>query len=144
MNKLHRKNGIFGQKMRFSEGIAPRNAMRLAAGGFAAGVVNGIFGNGGGVPVVLLLGTMWEGLFPGRQYIFANVTAAVLPMALTSMLIYSSVLPPDPADAVAVAAASLGGGMVGALLLGKIKPDVLKKIFAVVMVISGGVMLFMR
>ena len=40
-----------------------------------------------------------------------------------------------------VAAASLAGGTAGALLLGKIKPDVLKKIFAAVMIVSGVMML---
>ena len=60
---------------------------RLAAGGFAAGVVGGIFGNGGGVLVVFLLGSMAGRLFEDRREIFSNVTAAVLPMAVVSALI---------------------------------------------------------
>lgn len=144
MNKFHRKEGNFRQKERAFDRLTPRAAAELAAGGFAAGVVNGVFGTGGGVLIVFLLGGMAGMLFPDRRYVFANVTAAVLPMALTSTLIYSSLTPPDPADTVTVAAASLAGGMLGALLLGKIKPDLLKKIFAIVMIASGGVMLFSR
>ena len=114
---------------------------RLAAGGFAAGVVGGIFGNGGGVLVVFLLGSMAGRLFEDRREIFSNVTAAVLPMAVVSALIYSSFSPPSLADTVSVATASLAGGAVGALLLGKIKPEILKKIFAAVMIVSGAVVL---
>jgi uncharacterized membrane protein YfcA len=129
------------QKKTAESPITAKIAARLAAGGFAAGVVSGIFGNGGGVVVVFLFGSMAGRLFSDRREIFSGVTAAVLPMAVTSALIYSSYSPPSLADTVAVAAASLAGGTVGALLLGKIKPDVLKKIFAAVMIVSGVMML---
>ena len=118
-----------------------RMGVRLAAGGFAAGVVSGIFGNGAGVIVVLLIGGICKELVPDPKAAFANVTAAVLPMALVSALIYSSYAPPNVADAVSVAAASLAGGIIGACLLGKIGVTMLKKIFAAVMIASGFIML---
>ena len=125
--------------------LLPRTAARLAAGGFAAGVINGIFGNGAGIPLVFLLGSdAMRGILEGRREVFANVTAAVLPMSVVSALIYSSFSPPDVWEAVSVSAAALAGGMLGALLLGKIEPRVLKKIFATVMTVSGGVMLFLK
>ena len=117
---------------------------RLSAGGFAAGVVNGIFGNGGGILAVFLLGSVGSKLFEDKRGIFANVTAAILPMAIASALVYSSFSPPDMYDAVAVAAASLAGGGVGAFLLGRLDPDSLKRIFAVIMTVSGCIMLFAR
>ena len=121
--------------------LSAQTVARLSAGGLAAGVVNGIFGNGGGVVVVFLFSSMASILFSTRREIFSNVTAAVLPIALTSALIYSSVSPPKASDAVAVGAASLAGGIVGAMLLGKIDPRALKIIFAVLMVISGILMI---
>lgn len=127
-----------------SRKISGKTAARLAAGGFAAGVINGIFGNGGGVLVVFLLGYACEKMISDGREIFSNVTAAVLPMALTSALIYSSYAPPSLADALSVGAASLAGGILGACLLGRISADMLKKIFAAVMIISGGIMLFLR
>ena len=121
--------------------LSAQTVARLSAGGLAAGVVNGIFGNGGGVVVVFLFSSMASILFSTRREIFSNVTAAVLPIALTSALVYSSVSPPKASDAVAVGAASLAGGIVGAMLLGKIDPRALKIIFAALMVISGILMI---
>ena len=121
--------------------LSAQTVARLSAGGLAAGVVNGIFGNGGGVVVVFLFSSMASLLFSDRREIFSNVTAAVLPIALTSALIYSSVSPPKASDAVAVGAASLAGGIAGAMLLGRIDPRALKIIFAVLMVISGILMI---
>ena len=121
--------------------IPGKTAARLAAGGFAAGVIGGIFGNGAGVIIVFLLGSVCIDLLPDKRAIFANVTAAVLPMAVTSALIYSSYSPPSFADAVSVSAASLAGGIIGACLLGRISATALKKIFAAVMIVSGIVML---
>ncbi len=120
--------------------IDSRIVARLAAGGFAAGVVNGIFGNGGGVVIVFLLSGM-TALFSDKREVFANVTAAVLPIAITSALIYSSLVPPKASDVVAVSSASLAGGIVGALILGKINPKALKIIFASLMIISGIMMI---
>ena len=121
--------------------LSAKTVARLGAGGLSAGVVNGIFGNGGGVVVVFLFSSMATVLFSDRREIFSNVTAAVLPIALTSALIYSSVSPPKASDAIAVGAASLAGGIVGAILLGRIDPRALKIIFAVLMVISGILMI---
>ena len=124
--------------------ISGRDAARLSAGGFAAGVINGIFGNGGGVLVVFLLGYACRKRIVDGRAVFSNVTAAVLPMALTSALIYSSFSAPSVSDAVAVASSSLAGGVIGASLIGRISAVALRKIFAAVMVVSGAVMLFGR
>ena len=121
--------------------ISAKNVARLVAGGFAAGVVNGIFGNGGGVVVVFLLSGLSGALFSDKREVFANVTAVVLPIATTSALIYSSVTPPAASDVLAVASASLAGGIVGAILLGRTDVKALKNIFAILMIASGIMML---
>ena len=129
------------EKSTKSSSLRAQTVARLIAGGFAAGVINGIFGNGGGVVIVFLFSALSNALFADKRAIFANVTATVLPIALTSALIYSSVTPPALSDVIAVASASLAGGVVGALLLGKIGARMLKIIFAVIMIISGIIMI---
>lgn len=133
-------NGTTSIKRKYGS-ISKRMAARIVAGGLVAGIVNGIFGNGAGVIIVFLIGGVCKECIPDERAAFANVTAAVLPMALTSAFIYSSYTPPSLADAVSVSAASLAGGIIGACILGKISVAALKKIFATVMVVSGIVML---
>ena len=121
--------------------MSGRDVARLAAGGFAAGVVNGIFGTGAGVVVVFLLSGVAGRYIEDKRRIFTNVTAMVLPIATTSALVYATLVPPTLSDVVAVASASLAGGLLGALALGKIKIDALKALFAILMIISGVIML---
>ena len=121
--------------------MSGRDMARLAAGGFAAGVVNGIFGTGAGVVVVFLLSGVAGRYIEDKRRIFTNVTAMVLPIATTSALVYATLVPPTLSDVVAVASASLAGGLLGALALAKIKIDALKTLFAVLMIISGVIML---
>lgn len=124
--------------------MSAKNGCRLAAGGFAAGVLNGIFGSGGGVLIVFLLRRMGKKLDVETEDVYSNVTAAVLPMALASAAVYSSFSAPPMSKAVSVAAAALAGGALGAFLIGKIKSVWLNRIFAAVMIVSGGLMIFLK
>ena len=117
-------------------------AFRLIAVGMTAGVINGVFGTGGGTVIVFALSALAGRLFPDRRMIFANAIAIILPPAVVSTLVYASFSPPDPATVTAIALCSLAGGALGALLLGKLKGRVLRLIFAVLMILSGGIMLF--
>ena len=74
------------------------------------------------------------------EELFANVCAAVLPVAVTSALTYSGFAPPNAGEAVTVGASALAGGVVGALLLGKLGGRVVKIIFASVMIVGGAIM----
>ena len=115
-----------------------KRIIMLAAVGAAAGTVNGLFGTGGGTVLVLTLPLFCRELEGGR--LFANVCAAILPISLVSALTYSSFSPPG-VTAIWVGVGALAGGAVGAFLLGKLKPTVLKLIFSAVMAVSGVVML---
>ena len=117
-------------------------AFRLIAVGMTAGVINGVFGTGGGTVIVFALSALAGRLFPDRRMIFANAIAIILPPAVVSTLVYASFSPPDPTTVTAIALCSLAGGALGALLLGKLKGRVLRLIFAVLMILSGGIMLF--
>ena len=110
----------------------------LAAIGAMAGAVNGLFGTGGGTVMVLLLPLLCRELEGER--LFANVCAAILPLSVASALTYSTFAPPDLGAAVVIAVGALSGGAVGAVLLGRLKPTVLRLIFSAVMAVSGAVM----
>lgn len=114
-----------------------RRFVILMAVGGAAGAVNGLFGTGGGTVLVLALPLICRELDGGR--LFANVCATILPISLTSALIYWDHSAPD-LRALWVALAAVAGGAVGAFLLGKLKPTALKLIFSAVMAVSGAVM----
>ena len=115
-------------------------AVRLGAGGFAAGVVGGMFGNGGGVIAVFLLSSTAVGVFKDRRLVYANVPVIMLPIALTSALIYRSHSHPDLGTVVAVGVSAFLGGLAGAGLLGKLDPRVISLIFGAVMIVSGLIM----
>lgn len=119
-----------------------RKNIELAAVGAAAGAVNGIFGTGGGTVIVLALMWMLKDSLDDGRAVFANAPAAILPIAVVSAITYSSFSPPDMGRVVMIALSALGGGILGAVLLGRLRTRVLKIIFASVMIISGGMMLF--
>lgn len=112
----------------------------LTAVGAMAGAVNGLFGTGGGTVMVLLIPLLYPRLEGER--LFANVCAAVLPLSVVSALTYSSFAPPDLGSALTVGVGALAGGAVGAILLGRLKPSVLKLIFSAMMAVSGAIMVF--
>lgn len=126
------------EKKKFS----PATVVRLCALGAFAGLINGIFGSGGGVAIVLSLWTLTKGGLGDRRDVFANVTAMILPISLASALVYLKMSPPAMSDGVRIAAASLVGGSVGAILLGRLKLRVVKVIFSILLLISGGIMIF--
>lgn len=111
-----------------------KSVFLLILGGIFAGLVNGILGGGAGVVVVLLLLTVCK--LPQNQ---AQATAllVVLPMTVLSALLYvlNGSLPVG--DTIVVCISSVVGGIVGALLLGKIDSRVVKGIFSLLMLAGG-------
>lgn len=119
-----------------------KNTLRLIAAGAAAGAINGLFGTGGGTVMVFALMYIFRERPLDSRELFANVCASVLPIALSSALTYSSISPPDLTYAASIGGAAVVGGIFGSLLLGKMKPRLLKIIFSGVMILSGGIMIF--
>ena len=124
-------------------GFTAKNCTRLMALGLFSGVINGLFGSGGGVAIVLCLWYLARGELRDRREVFANVTAIILPVSLASSLVYLNMSPPKPSDAVPVGIAARVGGSVGGMLLGRLNITDLKRIFAVLMLLSGIVMIFL-
>ena len=109
-----------------------KNKLRIS--GAAAGVVNGLFGGGGGMPLVLLLGK-WCGLQQKKS--LATCVAVIFPICMVSAAVYFirfriSFLAALP---------YLIGGLIGGAVGGKIFPKVpnvwLRRIFGAFLLYGG-------
>ncbi|MBR6737715.1 MAG: TSUP family transporter [Clostridia bacterium] len=104
--------------------------------GSVTGFVNGFFGGGGGMIVVPML-TLILGF--NEKVSHATAIAVILPVTAVSVVTYfiSGSFNVEIITLIVVAVGVTVGGVVGALLLKKIKPSALAKIFAVVMLVAG-------
>lgn len=110
---------------------------------FAAGIVNGMFGTGGGIILVFWLAyVMTEKRGYSPRDIFATVIAVVLPMSLVSLWLYFKDGNVNISDALVYLAPGAIGGLIGAFLLQKINLKLLKKAFAAMVIYAGVKMLF--
>lgn len=103
-----------------------------------AGFINGFLGGGGGVIIVALLLSVVK---LHQKHAQATALLIILPLTIVSAIVY---LCKGNVDWQPTLWATLGvvvGGVVGALLLSKIKGNAAKIIFAVVL-IAGGVKMF--
>lgn len=113
----------------------------LSVCGLAAGVVNGLLGAGSGVIIVFALHAALGTVLSDSRDLFANATAVILPISLFSAVSYFF--------AGALPSTNLGryllpgvlGGLCGAFLLGKLPETVVKRIFGLVVLVSGLIML---
>ena len=118
--------------------LTTKNKWLLIIFSALAGFINGFLGGGGGVVIVALLLAV---LKLHQKYSQATALLIILPLTLVSAIVY---LCKGNVDWTPTLWATLGvviGGAVGALLLSKIKGNVAKIVFAVVL-IAGGVKMF--
>lgn len=107
--------------------------IRLALSGFAIGAVNGLLGAGGGMLAVPLLRR--AGL-PQKQA-HANAVAVILPITLLSAVLYLIKGYVGIPEAVPYIPGGLVGSLAGTLLLKRISPALLKRIFGGFMIYAG-------
>ncbi len=124
-----------------------------AAAGLGAGLLNGLLGAAGGILLVVALPYLVPPprlcpaeLPPGtplgtryaRRDLLATALAVMLPVSAASLCFYwlGGIRPPlDTAALILVP--SIGGGLLGAHLLGRLPEAVLRKMFALLLVVSG-------
>ena len=106
--------------------------------GALIGTVNGLLGAGGGMLTVPVLKKMGF----SQKSAHKNAVAVILPITAVSATLYLISGRVKIFDAVPFIPAGLLGAAVGTFIIGKISPDLLKKIFAIFMIYSGIRMFF--
>lgn len=105
--------------------------------GFGAGFVNGLLGAGGGILIVYGLRRLSSSEKRDPRTVYATAIAVILPLSLLSVIQYfhrgslalNSIIP--------LILPAVLGGATGALLLRRLSPATLSRIFAAVVLISG-------
>ncbi len=124
-NKNHDKNG---KKLLYSTII-----------GLSAGLINGLFGGGGGMVVVPMLMFLLKYL-PKNAH--ATAILIILPLSLISGMFYSVFGSVKLDLVIPVLIGVVSGGILGAFLLPKLSSKWLVIIFSTVMAVAGLKMLF--
>ena len=106
--------------------------------GLIAGILNGLFGAGGGVAVVPLLKK--AGLEPRKCH--ATSIAIILPLCVLSCFAYFKAGNLDINLALIYIPGGITGAILGAWLLKKINNNILRRIFGVIIIISSLRILF--
>ncbi|MBO5670516.1 MAG: sulfite exporter TauE/SafE family protein [Clostridia bacterium] len=115
----------------------------LLSVGAAAGFLNGLLGAGGGILLVYALTALNPDRSPDAvRDNFAATIAAVLPITLLSAILYAADGRMDFSAVTPLVLPALVGGTAGAFLLGRINTNLLKKLFALLVIWSGLYMLF--
>lgn len=107
--------------------------------GATAGVLCGLLGSGGGIPLLLIL----RHFLPGKpRENFALCVTVMLGLSLVTLWRYHAAGMLDLSASASMVFPAVAGGVLGAHLLGKIPLAWLGKLFAVLCLIGGVRMLF--
>ena len=106
----------------------------MTVSGVFVGAINGLFGGGGGMIAVPILSIV---LKKPTKISHATAILIILPITVVSMVVYLIKGYFEPVETVVVGAGVVVGGLLGALLLGKLKSKVIGLIFSALMFIGG-------
>lgn len=107
--------------------------LSIAASGVAVGLVNGMFGAGGGMLAVPLLKK--QGL--DQKSAHANAVAVILPITVVSAMLYLVKGNVKITDSLPFIPTGILGAVVATFILKKISPQWLKRIFGFFMIYAG-------
>lgn len=108
--------------------------------GGAAGIVNGLFGAGGGMVLLPMLSATTD---LREQELFANCLAITLPMSLVSLAVYFLHSGNFAPEALPYLAGGAAGGVTAGLILKKIRASWLHRIMGA-LILCGGLRLLMN
>lgn len=114
-----------------------KTVLTLSALGLAAGFTNGLLGAGGGIIVVMGLRALFGKTGANGHSFYATAIAVMLPLSALSAWQYHRAGHLPPVSFWHLILPALLGGALGALLLRRIAPRVLGRIFAAVVLVSG-------
>ena len=130
----------------FSAPTQPKSSrfsvMVSAVTAFCAGIVNGLLGTGGGIPLLFLLRR-----HTAAQDAFASALCCILPLSILSAWLYvqNGTFPVSAllsSDIFPYLLGAIFGGILGAVLLDRLKLSVVQMIFAALLLFSGWRMAF--
>lgn len=101
--------------------------------GIITGLANGIFGSGGGMIAVPML--QKSGLEVKESH--ATSIALTLPLSIVSGFFYMDAIKDSFSNTLMIVLFGLAGSVIGGILMKKIKAEFLKKVFGVLLIISG-------
>ena len=110
------------------------NDWKLRLSGACGGLVNGLFGGGGGMALVPLL-TRWCGVEEKKA--FATCVAVIFPFCLLSAVIYIFRSGLDVMASLPYLLGGLAGGLAGGKLMDKVSVLWLRRIFAAFLLYGG-------
>lgn len=116
-----------------------KSKLKFAAIGAVSGILNGLFGSGGGIAAVPLLEK--SGIEPKKSHATSVVIIFFLSIAATIGYYVGGRL--DFGTALSLIPSGLLGAAIGSILLKKIKNGLLRRIFGIMMIISA-VRIFMK
>ena len=117
--------------------------------GLGAGLLNGLLGAAGGILLVLLLphlpepfprsraAFLWDAP-PHSRDVLATSMAVMLPVSAVSRIFYLlRGIRPSPTLLLSLILPSALGGLLGAILLGRLPDRIIRKIFALLVAVAG-------
>lgn len=119
----------------------------LIGGGFLAGFLNGLLGAGGGILLVYVMTSLLSSSSesasspPDKRDAFANAIATMLPISAVSTVNYAAQGALTLSGAEIFIFPAIIGGVAGAILLDKLRFDTVRKLFTLLITISGIAML---
>ena len=120
----------------------PSHSLLLCLFGLLGGIINGLLGAGSGILLAYALRLASPALRKDSRDLLANATAIILPLSLISFLSYlrADALPPVN-DLGVYLIPGIIGGLLGALLLGRLPELAIRRLFGSVVLVSGLIML---
>lgn len=112
-----------------------KDKKKYAVIGGLGGLMNGLFGAGGGLFLVPLL-TGWAGMEPKKA--FATSVAVILPLSLVSAVIYFQNGALDLSSALPYLLGGIIGGLISGKIFQKIPLTFLRRVFGL-LILYGGV-----
>ena len=116
-----------------------KRSAKYRLSGLTAGVVNGVFGGGGGIPLLVLL-TKWAGVEEKKA--FATCVAVIFPMCAVSAALYFWRAELSVLAALPYLIGGFAGGLVGGKLFKAVPGLWLRRIFALFLLYGGARYLF--
>lgn len=106
-----------------------------------SGVCNSLLGAGGGILLSLAMGKLLQSDEFDRRDILSTSQAAMIPGCIASCVIYGVGGQLDTSNFAVFALPALAGGAVGSILMDKIRPKWIGRIFSLFIIFSGARML---